>query len=678
MNKSPAIKRMYLLLCLLLSCFLISCGKSGDNTAAPLATQMPEPSFAASQTPAPTLTPDSATPAAPTQTPNPTRAVITTQTPSPSPTDTLETAAVSVEPSSAPTFEPAEDFTAFPKSFGDIVSDENITVEPVYYDGFTSKFGIQNTDEVLRNTISADFKGDTGHAQMTSFLNDYLTGRGIYKKNPDWTSYLYDGTRKIEYYVDNDSKKICFCMYSYGSESADGVDNITCVTVNASDLYKIGNLTSEYDQEQNIYSEAFYNADGVRDAGLTYKYYTDIPFPVALNYDYENADDYDINDILVRNERFLLYNEYAGFDDNDKLIGYNVCLRDKMSPGNHDSELSFDSEGRLDNIKENLLADDNEFGDDWYFKTNNYSAKITIDYRETDYPRTVDYEFSEVSHGTYDSSGTAYYDTEGRMVYRNFYMTSGDCSVYYIYQGESRKPWAIVSYGGIPYSIEDGYKYGMDTSVYLFKDFNDIPENTNVVRRDYLYAPIINAYAELEKSGFATYDEDLIGDSLLTQSGGSTYNFGWYSPPMLTYAYYDINADGSPELLIGAGDFISGIYTLIDDKLVSVIQVVDRHSLALSSDDSGDCVISHSWDHMGDSESFFYRIDENGQLITLDKLYTDIYYSGDDFVRFRSREIDGERVKITEEEYSDIMRKYYGGETKYIQLDWNPILAYKS
>lgn len=189
-----------------------------------------------------------------------------------------------------------------------------------------------------------------------------------------------------------------------------------------------------------------------------------------------------------------------------------------------------------------------------------------------------------------------------------------------------------------------------------------------------LFAPIIDAYATLERSGYTSYDKDIIGDSLLAVSNGRTYNFGWDTKPTLMYAFYDINGDGSPELLIGADESISGIYVLQNKTPVSVIQVESRHNLDLSMDSDGKFVIGDSWGHMGYATDFFYTIDENGKLVTLDKLYT----NGDNekvegkegfelISHFRTKDVLGKEVSITEEEYCSLIRKY--GSTGYEPLE---------
>lgn len=214
----------------------------------------------------------------------------------------------------------------------------------------------------------------------------------------------------------------------------------------------------------------------------------------------------------------------------------------------------------------------------------------------------------------------------------------------------------------------------------------------NTSHSNKLFAPIIDAYAALERSGYTSFDKDIIGDSLLTNK--YTYNFG--TSPTLMYTFYDINSDGSPELLIGANESISSIYVLQNGTPVSIIQVESRHNIDLLMDNNGKCVIGDSWGHMGYATDFFYTIDKDGKLITLDKLYT----NGDDkkvdtgtgfklISHFRTKDVQGKHVNISEKEYCSLMQKY--GSTGYepledikntgkegtIQVTWKPVATYK-
>lgn len=210
-----------------------------------------------------------------------------------------------------------------------------------------------------------------------------------------------------------------------------------------------------------------------------------------------------------------------------------------------------------------------------------------------------------------------------------------------------------------------------------------MPENTSHGNEP--FTPIIDAYAALEQSNYTSFDKDIIGDSLLTAIGGRSYNFG--PNPTLMYAFYDINSDGLQELLIGANETISGIYALQNGTPVSVIQVESRHNLSLLMDSDGKCVIEHSWGHMGYATEFFYKIDEDGKLVTLDKLFTngDVKKGNELIGHFRAKDVLGKEVSITEEEYCSLIRKYGStgyepledtGKVRMIDVIWKPIANY--
>ena len=256
-----------------------------------------------------------------------------------------------------------------------------------------------------------------------------------------------------------------------------------------------------------------------------------------------------------------------------------------------------------------------------------------------------------------------------------------------------------------PVKIMEGVKQSAQTSL-LTTQQNETPlplvptqpvapisANTDIPLGCEPYSSILDAYAMLENSGYTYYYKDVIGDSVLALSGGVTYNTGWQKPT-LAYTFYDINGDGSPELLIGTTSIadwssalisISGIYALLNGKPVFVIQTEHRYILNLLESSSGNCIIEHAWGHMGYADEIFYTLDKDGELIMLDKLYTDGDIIEDNEVvgSFRSKDADGDKVDITEEEYCSLIRTYgsWGynpheetGETRLICLDWELIL----
>lgn len=212
---------------------------------------------------------------------------------------------------------------------------------------------------------------------------------------------------------------------------------------------------------------------------------------------------------------------------------------------------------------------------------------------------------------------------------------------------------------------------------------------TSILRENTLpgdggFAKIIKAYAELEKSGYKSFDKALIGDSVFTENDGSTYNFG--DNPAIMYAYYDINKDGTPELLIGAEESISGIYILKNGNPVSLIQVEARSNINLLKDSTGNCVIEDATGHMGYATECFYTISKDGKLVTLDILHTNGDNKKDDELigHFRTKDVLGKEVSITEEEYCSIIRKYGStgyepfedmGKGRNIDLVWKPVVS---
>lgn len=251
-------------------------------------------------------------------------------------------------------------------------------------------------------------------------------------------------------------------------------------------------------------------------------------------------------------------------------------------------------------------------------------------------------------------------------------------------------------------------------------DNEDIPPPTknptidDSISIDTPYASILNAYAKLEESGYAFFDEETIGYSFLTIKKGRKDYFGRKKPTIL-YSFYDINDDGSPELLIGAKNKnnineIMGIYTLKNGKAISVIQknddyfdkydidnyYFDDYYLSLLKDNSDNCVI-HQYNHDEEYQTFdvFHTIDKNAELLTLDELvyekewdhgaYAITLYKIDEECKEDMESVyyteDGKDF-LGDEEFCGLMLQYGAydlSENKFepqrINLTWKPILA---
>ena len=203
------------------------------------------------------------------------------------------------------------------------------------------------------------------------------------------------------------------------------------------------------------------------------------------------------------------------------------------------------------------------------------------------------------------------------------------------------------------------------------------------------FAAILNAYAKLELSGFTLFDENLIGHSIFSRIGhvptGSLRNQN-----QIMYAFHDINNDGVPELFIGAywvsGYYaIFGIYAMQNGKPVSVLQIDDtRFCINVQTDIYGGYVIELAQGAWDVAIEIFYELDESGMLVERDILFTgglDWTAGRDEPDWFRSRDIDGELVAITQDEYIEAIIKFGSAgymvdvESRRVSLEWKPILS---
>jgi hypothetical protein len=200
--------------------------------------------------------------------------------------------------------------------------------------------------------------------------------------------------------------------------------------------------------------------------------------------------------------------------------------------------------------------------------------------------------------------------------------------------------------------------------------------NGNTANYADFYKPIIDAYIELEQSGYTSYDEKILSkDVCLIPGGSGSYFIDNDNKPVLVFAFCNLGGDDTPELLIGAdlgtadgaatgsNVFVTGIYGLRDDKPVSLIQVCDWSQLNFFADNDGNPVIKkNSGTHIDYAEEDFYTIDKNETLITLDKLYTygkiNDYNKPDDISYSHTKDINGKEVRITEQKYLALMQEY--------------------
>jgi hypothetical protein len=190
-----------------------------------------------------------------------------------------------------------------------------------------------------------------------------------------------------------------------------------------------------------------------------------------------------------------------------------------------------------------------------------------------------------------------------------------------------------------------------------FKEINSTAILDNKQSDEYKsFTPIIKAYASLEKSGYVSYDKDILHDSFLAKNKGITKVFNL---PVLSYAFYDISNDGSPELIIAGDDMIVAIYALQNGKATIVGEWSVYIDLLL--DDESKCVIYiNSPMNMGYEVDTFYKLDKNNELVELDSLITTYGYDEKDEYRKLSitKNIIGKPVAISDNEYFAILGRY--------------------
>ncbi len=338
----------------------------------------------------------------------------------------------------------------------------------------------------MRDTVRASFWEED---EKIAFIKAYLKERGVYKEAPDGLACDQAGFI-FEYYIDKENRKISFVVQEYIEASNSTADAprygiyIHCTTLYWDDLEQTGSIAYDYDPNQDTFYESLYNAEEELVASVSYKYIPGVPFPLIIEHEDTDYDKRSIYTVLSRNNKFWFYADAAEFNESGSLAGYDGDMfrpEEWKSPydhpnrylyENHYSNFYYDTANRLEKIQEPLHAEDLESSYD-------YSGQCTLTYHENGSLSTAKYWCCPNTHGTWDSEGTIYYDEDGRMIYRNYYHTHGSHSCVYLYEGEFRRPWAYIEFGGMAASGEDNYEYGMDIYVYLY-----LPKQTDGIGYD--------------------------------------------------------------------------------------------------------------------------------------------------------------------------------------------------
>ena len=193
-----------------------------------------------------------------------------------------------------------------------------------------------------------------------------------------------------------------------------------------------------------------------------------------LTYFYTESDNYDVIEesdakilkgasdgknvfVVFFSENYAEYPKYAyGF---------------KCSPDDAIVEAKYDSSKKGDEIFDEVYSLNGEKYD--LFD----SIKPLLDYQEKTYVKDnnkmvkVDYSADPKEYGTYNSSGTVYYDERERPFYKSYYSTSGTRYTIYLYNTEGDLN-QIFDFGGLPYKELEGdpsLDIGIDVTIYFFE-----------------------------------------------------------------------------------------------------------------------------------------------------------------------------------------------------------------
>ena len=337
----------------------------------------------------------------------------------------------------------------------------------------------KNVENVLcfsdgRDTISFySTKDDEGEREAASIVEEYLRKRGTFKEKPDSTSFA-DGSCSIEYYTDSKKQKCSIIMRLL--DGSDDYLEVYAITYTLDDFIEIGDIVFDCNQIGDAVSEKFYNTAGELISSITYKYYENIPFPFISKHMITDEVCYKI---LNRGQRFWLYEDFTIKEETGKVAEYTQDIYSKEYRDLYNFPITikftYDANGRLNALSEDFIAEENDpfHEDDWV------SDILSLDYYERCALKKTIYCFElaftyELPHnqrnrGTWYSSGEIHYDKYGRVTYQRDYVAHGYHYSFYPYDGDSKRPWACIEICDMPYSAEENYYYGNETSVYLFR-----------------------------------------------------------------------------------------------------------------------------------------------------------------------------------------------------------------
>ena len=296
--------------------------------------------------------------------------------------------------------------------------------------------------------------------QKAAFITAYLEKRGADKNTPYEVTYNAQGEPLAECYKSRDGR-LLFVVHRWGKfwedyEAGIGsyTDAIYCAALPLNKETKAGNIIYNIGPKRGAVRERLYDAQGKRMAHISYEYVSGVPVPFVTEHWNTDTGFPPVNTALCRNQKMWMYRDLAEFDKAGKFLRYNG------SGGRAEKDyLCFpctavhDANGRLKLLEEEMPEnwDEND--------TTDFPAQINFKYRKNGNVDLVEYERS-FRYGTYDATGDILYDAEGRMIYNEYYVTSGHEITIHLYQDGEEMPWARLDWSSF------GNGFG---SIYVFQ-----------------------------------------------------------------------------------------------------------------------------------------------------------------------------------------------------------------
>ena len=335
---------------------------------------------------------------------------------------------------------------------------------------FTPDYLHESQQDKLKDIIVIDARWVEDENGAAPIIDAYLQYRGFLQKDP-YSVIRVGDIYTIEYYTDNDRRISCFIVCLDTGLDKEGY--YFCVTYSWDDLQNIGEIEYKNNHSGDALYENLFNTEGVQVANISYAYFQGIPFSFISKH--ETADEISY-DVLNRNQKFWLYENAVVFNEEEKAIGFNSDIYNKHDerpiPEEFFLAFIYDEKDRLKFIHEEFLGEHGEAGLEF--------DVLSLEYHENGFLKSVEYNFypsfyfelpqNHRNRGTWDCSGIINYDEQGRMIYRDYYITHGRHYCVYLYKEESKRPWAYIEFCSNSYSGENNYGYGNDTTLYLFQD----------------------------------------------------------------------------------------------------------------------------------------------------------------------------------------------------------------